>query len=140
MTPTTSAPLLQVRLNANYGKRSVLSDVHFDLCAGEALGMVGTSGAGKTTLVLSLLGLSAYRGGTVTGEVLLDGINLLTLSGREARRIRGKRVSLIPQSPMTALNPAVSLRSHFEAAWRAHNNARVRGQLLELFRHRFAAD
>jgi len=84
--------------------------------------MVGTSGAGKTTLVLSLLGLSAYRGGKVTGEVLLDGINLLTLSGREARRIRGKRVSLIPQSPMTALNPAVSLRSHFEAAWRAHES------------------
>ena len=84
--------------------------------------MIGTSGAGKTTLVMSLLGLAAYRGGNVTGEVLLDGINLLTLTRREARRIRGKRISLIPQSPMTALNPAVSLRSQFEAAWSAHES------------------
>lgn len=99
--------------------------------------MVGTSGAGKTSLVMALLGLMTYRGGSVTGEVLLDGINLLTLPHREARRIRGKQVSLIPQSPMTALNPAVSLRSHFEEAWRAHEStgraaleARLR-QLIE---------
>jgi len=82
--------------------------------------MVGTSGAGKTTLVTALFGLMKYRGGSVTGGVILDGINLLTLNRREARRIRGKQIALIPQSPMTALNPAVSLRSHFEAAWRAH--------------------
>ncbi len=118
-----SAPLLEVRFNADYGKRRVLHDVHFDLCAGEALGMVGTSGAGKTTLVLSLLGLMPFRGGKVTGKVLLNGVNLLTMSSREVRRIRGKQISLIPQSPMSALNPAVSLRSHFEEAWRAHESA-----------------
>lgn len=85
--------------------------------------MVGTSGAGKTTLVLSLLGLMPFHGGTVTGEVLLDGANLLTMSHGEARLIRGKQISLIPQSPMTALNPAVSLSSHFEGAWRAHESS-----------------
>ncbi len=118
-----SAPLLQVRLRADYGKRRVLTDVQFDLCAGEALGMVGTSGAGKTTLVMALLGLLPWRGGKTTGEVLIDGSNLLTMPAREARRIRGKRIALVPQSPMTALNAAVSLRSHFDEAWRAHESS-----------------
>ncbi len=117
-----SSPLLQVRLQANYGKRCVLTDVQFDLFQGEALGMVGTSGAGKTTMVMALLGLLPFRGGTATGEVLVDGLNLLTMPAREARLMRGKRIALIPQSPMTALNPAVSLRSHFEEAWRAHES------------------
>jgi ABC-type glutathione transport system ATPase component len=115
-------PHLQVRLKAAYGEHCVLDHVHFDLSAGEALGLVGTSGAGKTTLVMALLGLLSFRGGKITGQVLLDGIDLLTVPAREARRIRGKRVSLIPQSPMTALNPVVSIRSHFEEAWRAHES------------------
>lgn len=117
-----SAPLMQVRLRADYGKRCVLTDVRFDLCAGEALGMVGTSGAGKTTLVMALLGLLPWRGGKTSGEVLIDGVNLLTMPPHEARKIRGKQVALVPQSPMTALNAAVSLHSHFEEAWRAHES------------------
>jgi ABC-type glutathione transport system ATPase component len=118
-----TAPLMQVTLRADYGKRRVLSDVRFDLGAGETLGLVGTSGAGKTTLVMSLLGLLAWRGGKVSGEVLIDGNNLLTMPAAEARRIRGKRIALVPQSPMTALNGAVSLRAHFDEAWRAHQSS-----------------
>jgi ABC-type glutathione transport system ATPase component len=111
---------MQVRLHADYGRRRILKDAQFDLFAGEALGMVGTSGAGKTTLVMSLLGLIPWRGGKASGEVLIGGANLLTMPARQARRIRGKTVALVPQSPMTAFNPAVSLRSHFDEAWRAH--------------------
>jgi ABC-type glutathione transport system ATPase component len=114
---------MQVRLRANYGNRCVLKDVQFDLCAGEALGMVGTSGAGKTTLVMALLGLLRWRGGVSSGEVLIDGSNLLTMPAREARRIRGKMISLVPQSPMTALNAAVSLQAHFDEAWHAHESS-----------------
>jgi ABC-type glutathione transport system ATPase component len=118
-----NAPVMRVRLRADYGERCVLKDVQFDLCAGEALGMIGTSGAGKTTLVMALLGLLPWRGGKATGEVLIDGVNLLTMPAGEARRMRGKQIALIPQSPMTALNAAVSLRSHFEEAWRAHESS-----------------
>jgi len=118
-----SAPLMQVRLQADYGKRCVLKDVQFDLGAGEALGMVGTSGAGKTTLVMALLGLLQWRGGTASGEVLIDGRNLLTMPASHARQMRGKKIALVPQSPMTALNAAVSLRSHFQEAWRAHESS-----------------
>ena len=132
-----SAPVMQVRLRADFGKRCVLSDVQFDLGAGEALGMVGSSGAGKTTLVMALLGLLPWRGGKACGEVLIDGCNLLNMPAREARRIRGKKIAMIPQSPMTALNAAVSLRAHFEEAWRAHETSGRRvleSRLRELMR------
>ena len=116
-----SPPLLSVNLQASYGRQSVLRDIRFDLKKGESLGLVGTSGAGKSTLILALLGLLPWRGGKVIGEVLLEGQNLLAMSEREARRLRGSRIALVPQSPMTALNAVVSLRAHFDEAWRAHN-------------------
>ena len=113
-------PLLQVKVSASYGGQKILHDVRFDLQAGEAIGFVGTSAAGKSTLILSLLGLLHWRGGQVSGEVLLNGQDLLCLRERDMRRLRGKRIALVPQSPMSALNPAISLRAHFEEAWSAH--------------------
>ena len=117
----TSAPLLTVNLQASYGRQPVLRNIRFEVKRGEALGLVGTSGAGKSTLIFSLLGLLPWRGGKVSGEVLLEGQNLLTMAEGESRRLRGNRIALVPQSPMTALNSVVSLRAHFEEAWRAHN-------------------
>ena len=116
-------PLLQVRIQAGYGRQSVLRDISFDVHAGEILGLVGTSGAGKSTLVLALLGLLKWRGGKVTGEILLEGQDLLRMRERDLRRLRGKTIALVPQSPMTALNSALSLRAHFEEAWKAHENS-----------------
>jgi ABC-type glutathione transport system ATPase component len=134
-----SEPLLRVQLEAGYAGRTTLSDIRFELSQGEVLGLVGGSGAGKSTLVLSLLGLLPWRGGHVTGEVLLEGENLLALSERRLREMRGRRMALIPQSPMSALNPAISLQSHFNEAWRAHEKSpraaladRVRELLAEV--------
>ena len=126
-------PLLQVNVTASYGAQEILHDIRFSLQKGEALGFVGTSGAGKSTLILSLLGLLPWRGGKVHGEVLLDGENLLSLRERDMRRLRGKRIALVPQSPMSALNPAISLRSHFIEAWSAHERrgSREFGSRLE---------
>jgi len=118
-----TAPLMQVRLRAEYRKRCILRDVRFELSAGEVLGMVGTSGAGKTTLAMALLGLLGWRGGAVSGEVLIDGCDLLSMPTGRARQILGKTIALVPQSPMVALNGAVSLRAHFEEAWRAHERS-----------------
>ena len=87
----STQPLLRVRLDASYGGKSVLHDIDFDLHRGEVLGLVGTSGAGKSTLVLSLLGLLPWRGGRVTGEIVLDGQNLLQLSESRLRELRGRR-------------------------------------------------
>ena len=120
------SPLLQVDVSASYGGQKILHDVRFNLQAGEAIGFVGTSGAGKSTLILSLLGLLPWRGGQVQGEVLLNGEDLLTLREREMRRLRGRRIALVPQSPMSALNPAISLRAHFVEAWSAHERRGAR--------------
>ncbi len=117
-----STPVMQVRLTAGYGSQRVLQNIDLELHAGEALGVVGASGAGKSTLAMALLGLLGWRNGWSSGDVSLDGKNLLSMKEREARRIRGKRISLIPQSPMSALNPAVTLQKHFETAWRAHED------------------
>jgi peptide/nickel transport system ATP-binding protein len=131
--------LLRVMLDAGYPTKPVLHDIRFELQRGEVLGLVGTSGAGKSTLVLSLLGLLPWRGGCVNGEVMLEGQNLLTLSERELRELRGRKVALIPQSPMTALNSAISLQSHFNEAWKAHDKSgrvalmdRLQGLLAEV--------
>jgi peptide/nickel transport system ATP-binding protein len=114
---------LRVSLQAGYPGKPVLRDVRFNLHRGEVLGLVGTSGAGKSTLVQSLLGLLPWRGGRVTGEVTLDGRNLLNLPDRDFRKLRGREIALIPQSPMTALNAAISLRAHFNEAWKAHEKS-----------------
>ncbi len=115
--------LLRVNLEAAYPGKSILRDIRFELQRGEILGLAGTSGAGKSTLVLSLLGLLPWRGGRVSGEVELDGENLLALNERRLRELRGRKVALIPQSPMTALNSAISLQSHFVEAWKAHEDS-----------------
>ncbi len=114
------APLLRVQLDAGYAGKPVLRDIRFSLLPGEVLGLVGSSGAGKSTLVLSLLGLLPWRGGSVAGQVVLEGQDLLSLPERDLRTLRGRKIAFIPQSPMSALNPAISLRSHFHEAWRAH--------------------
>jgi ABC-type glutathione transport system ATPase component len=116
-------PLLRVRLDASYAGQSVLHDVRLELERGEVLGLVGSSGAGKSTLVLSLLGLLPWRGGRVTGEVLLRGENLLRMPERSLRALRGRAVGFVPQSPMSALNPALSLERHFREAWLAHERS-----------------
>lgn len=132
-------PLLSVRLSASYSEEPVLCNVQFELQQGEVLGLIGTSGAGKSTLVLSLLGLLPWRGGRVSGEVVLEGQNLLELPERRLRSLRGRRIGVIPQSPLTALNAAITLQSHFNEAWRAHREksrtglaARMRELLAEV--------
>jgi ABC-type glutathione transport system ATPase component len=116
-------PLLRVDIEASYAGKPALRDIRFELGRGEVLGLVGASGAGKSTLVLSLLGLLPWRGGRVTGEVVLENENLLALSERKLRALRGRRIALIPQSPMSALNPAISLQRHFNEAWKAHEKS-----------------
>ena len=135
----SAEPLLRVHIDAGYSGKPVLRDIRFELQRGQVLGLVGASGAGKSTLVLSLLGLLPWRGGRVTGAVELEGENLLGLSERKLRTLRGRRIAFIPQSPMTALNAAISLRSHFNEAWKAHSregravlDLRVRELLTEV--------
>jgi ABC-type dipeptide/oligopeptide/nickel transport system ATPase component len=114
-------PLLSVNLSVDYtGKLGVLCDLALDVCHGEVVGLVGQSGSGKSTLALAILRLLDRRGGSVRGRILLNGRDLMTLGERELRRVRGKEVGLVLQSPMSALNPALRIGTQLEEAWRCH--------------------
>ena len=80
--------------------------VSFSVNSGETLGIVGESGCGKTITSLSILGLVPQPAGkTVAGEINFDGENLLSKNEKEMRRIRGRRISMILQDPMTSMDP-----------------------------------
>jgi peptide/nickel transport system ATP-binding protein len=114
-------PLLSVHISAEYRSgKPVLNDAAFDLAPGEILGLVGQSGSGKSTIALSILRLLAMRGGRCTGSVLFEGRDLITLPERDLRSIRGKQIGFVSQSPATALNPSMRLKTHLKEAWRAH--------------------
>lgn len=107
-----SKRLLSVRdLEVQYVSRDIgtcyaVNKVDFDIDEGEAFGLVGETGAGKTTIALSILGLVPNPPGKVVGgEILFDDENLLKADKKRMRKIRGKEISMIFQDPMTALNP-----------------------------------
>jgi ABC-type dipeptide/oligopeptide/nickel transport system ATPase component len=96
------------------GARSTVTavdDVSFQIAAGETLGLVGESGSGKSVTALSILRLLQPPGRITAGRVLFEEQDLLTLTEPEMRRIRGARISLIFQEPMTALNPVMRVGS-----------------------------
>jgi ABC-type dipeptide/oligopeptide/nickel transport system ATPase component len=115
--------LLSVSLCATYGENiPVLRDLHLQLRQGEILGLAGSSGSGKSTLALAIMGLLP---GTckLTGHVRYKGEELLELKESELRRIRGRDIALVLQSPAAALNPLLRLKTQLREAWRAHNSS-----------------
>ena len=93
------------------------------MAAGEILGLVGRSGEGKSTIGMAILKLLSLRGAAATGEIRFRGRDLLALPEREMRRVRGREIALVPQSPIAALNPALTIGAQFREAWSAHSAA-----------------
>src|SRR5580658_6341655 len=112
--------LLKAQLSVRYaGKPAVLRDVRLEIKRGEVLGLVGQSGSGKSTLALAILGLLDKRA-QVEGAIRLRESDLLQLSERELRSLRGRAIALVLQSPLSSLNPALKIRTQLKEAWRAH--------------------
>ena len=133
-------PLLDVQgLTVTFGSRPVVSDVSFTIAPRETLGLVGESGSGKSVTALSILRLLQPPGQITAGRILFDGRDLLTLSERDMRAVRGARISLIFQEPLTALNPVMRIGDQIAEALTAHEvsraDARTRAiELLEAVR------
>jgi len=100
-----------------------VDDVSFAMARGETLGLVGESGSGKSVTAFSILRLLQPPGRISGGRVLFDGRDLLTLSEREMRAVRGAGISLIFQEPMTALNPVMTVGDQIAEALTVHGMA-----------------
>ena len=99
-----------------------VNNISFDIKRKETLGLVGETGAGKTTTALSIMGLLPERTGKVlNGEIHLEDADLLKLSEKEMQAVRGGRISMIFQDPMTSLNPVIPIGDQIEEALVLHN-------------------
>ena len=117
----TSEPLLSISLSVGYrGKPAVLRNVALEIAPGEVLGLVGQSGSGKSTLALAILRLLELKRGRAEGTANFQGRDLMALKESELRRIRGKEIGLVLQSPLSSLNPALRIGTQMFEAWSAH--------------------
>ncbi|MFJ4868768.1 ABC transporter ATP-binding protein [Streptomyces sp. NPDC088757] len=124
----TTPPLLEVQgLDVGFTTPDgrplhAVRDVSFTLRRGETLAVVGESGSGKSTTALALLRMLPGTGRITGGSVLLDGEDLATVTEDRLREVRGARIGMIFQDPMTALNPVLSIGRHLDEVLRAHGD------------------
>jgi peptide/nickel transport system ATP-binding protein len=136
MGPKGGEPLLQVRdLRTYFYTRSgvvrAVDGIDLDVAAGEIVGLVGESGSGKSNVCLSILNLVPKPAGRiVSGEVLLQGRDLLRLSDRQMRGVRGRDIAMILQDPSSALNPVLTIGAQVAEALDAHE-PKARGHMRE---------
>jgi ABC-type dipeptide/oligopeptide/nickel transport system ATPase component len=113
--------LLSAHISVRYGnKPAVLHDVELQILKGEVLGLIGQSGSGKSTLALAILGLLDRKRTRSEGTIKFDGCELLNLPERDLRSLRGRKIALVLQSPLSSLNPALKIRTQLTESWRAH--------------------
>ena len=112
---------LSIQFDTDDGVVHALNGVDLEIEEGTTLGLVGETGAGKTTLSKAIMGLTQCPPGRITsGEIFYQGRDLLKLSKSEMQKIRGKQISMIFQDPMTALNPVMTVGEQIAEAIRVH--------------------
>lgn len=98
-----------------------VKNVSFSLKKGETLGIVGESGCGKSVTAMSIMRLLPSNAVITSGEIIYDGRNILQASEREMQELRGSKIALVPQDPMTSLNPLYTIGDQIEEAVLLHN-------------------
>jgi len=139
----TAERLLEIRNLKTYfdvrgGVLKAVDDVSFTIEAGETLGLVGESGCGKTVTANSIMRLVPIPPGRIAGgEILFDGIDILKLPASEMRKVRGNKISMIFQEPMTSLNPVFTVGDQVAEVIQLHkklSQREIRDRVIEAFR------
>lgn len=116
-----TAPVLQIfALRVRYRTTEVLRGIDLHVEAGEIVGVAGESGSGKTTLAMAVLRLVEHLGGEISGKILFEGRDVLTLTVSELREVRGRGISLVFQDAAGALNPAARVEKQIRDVLRSH--------------------
>ncbi len=138
MDPLLEVKNLHTEFTTDEGSFFAVEDVSFVVEKGKVLGIVGESGCGKSVTSLSVLRLIQKPGRIRSGQVLFHGKNLLDLSEPEMRSIRGGKISMIFQEPMTSLNPVFTIGNQIDEAIRVHmqglTSAEVQSRSIEILR------
>jgi peptide/nickel transport system ATP-binding protein len=142
MTDVSAAPLLElrqlsVRFAVSGGTLSAVNGVDLTVRAGESVGVVGESGSGKSVTFLAVMGLLPPRSAQVSGGIRFDGRDLLTLPDRQLRDLRGDRLAMIFQEPMTSLNPSLTIGEQIIEVFVRHRGLsrdKARREAIEMLR------
>ncbi|MGE0716474.1 MAG: ABC transporter ATP-binding protein [Alphaproteobacteria bacterium] len=135
-TPLLEVEDLRIAFSADGRPLPAVDGISFTLAPGETLGIVGESGSGKSLTALALMGLLP-AGVAVSGAVRFEGRDLTRLAEAERRRIRGNRIAMIFQEPMTALNPVFTIGEQIAEVFRQHRGlkrAEARAEAVEMLR------
>jgi peptide/nickel transport system ATP-binding protein/oligopeptide transport system ATP-binding protein len=137
VTPLLEVKSLCTSFLTDAGEVRAVDHVSFSVEAGKLMGLVGESGSGKTATVLSIMRLLPEAARITDGEILFEGKDLLTLPEPEMRAIRGARIAMIFQEPMTSLNPVFTIGSQVGEAVRLHQRTKrreTRDRVIEALR------
>ena len=122
MTPYLSVKDLKVHFPTDDGIVKAVDGISFTLEKGKTLGIVGESGSGKSVTSLAIMGLHKESRAQVSGEILVDGIDVVASSENEVRELRGKSMAMIFQDALAALHPYYTVGNQIAEAYRVHNN------------------
>ena len=128
---------LHVRIASRRGIVRAVDGVSFDVPRGGALGLVGESGSGKSMTLRAILGVLPAEAQVTSGEIRLDGVDLVQLRGSDVNRLRGPKMAMIFQEPMSALNPVMRVGWQLADGLQVHlgfSRARASERALELMR------
>jgi peptide/nickel transport system ATP-binding protein len=129
--PVLQVDDLRVQYETPRGNVKAVDGVSFALKPGERLGLIGESGSGKSTMAMALMRMTRPPGKVTSGEVLLDGRNLLEMSLRDLRRARLSEITLVPQGAMNSLNPVMRIGDQIVDGIVAHESGRHRRRQLD---------
>lgn len=125
---------LSIGFEEKQGVRQVVDEISFHVAEGEILGIVGESGSGKSITSLTIMDLLKANARVIKGEILFEGRNLLAMSEKEKRALKGKEISMVFQEPMTSLNPLMKVGPQVEEVLLIHTSLESKERKKEVLR------